>query len=590
MALASRRRNVWNVCRVKIRRLLLTLAAVLAVLCAAGYVAARHYLPGLLATWVAGPEFNRVISSAVGRALKVDGQFGPLTLDADLSVTAEKFSSKGWPGQAIGGLDTGRARGWFDPWAVFRGQWSVPRVEIEHATFRIVAPDQKLKRLDPVPPPKPWHAFLLPSEFHCGWIGCPDMTIELPVGQAVVRGSNLRVGAMMVGKNFKYFGRDGMLLFPGYPGMAIDALEVYVTREFIDIGHIYLREPPSARGNLFVSARLGQQADKSIRAEAEITSLDLRPFLPSDIARILSGRLSGNLTYQTDTSGGNATGGGSLRVDDALLAGWDYLDDLAARSNNPALRRLAFRRVSLDYALAGDVFSVTNLKLNGREQIDLTGGGSWNMATDTASVALAASRIPLKAYLPADIADGLSGELSGRVKWSWRGTKLVNGRGGGSLQLTGAALKDFNFQKFLSRFLKDERYNDLKVTRAKLDWQQDAKGLRIDNLDVATGELAGLRGSVRVSNTGAVSGTVQAGLPESSLRWLPDATKTVFAEKKNGLYWCNIKIWGTEKNPENDFVAQITKQLDKHPLAWADLALRGLSWLLGDALGTGGDG
>jgi hypothetical protein len=106
----------------------------------------------------------------------------------------------------------------------------------------------------------------------------------------------------------------------------------------------------------------------------------------------------------------------------------------------------------------------------------------------------------------------------------------------------------------------------------------------------ATGELDGLRGSVRVSNTGAVSGTVQAGVAESSLRWLPDATKTVFNEKKNGLYWCNIKIWGTEKNPENDFVAQITKQLDKHPLAWAGLALRGLSWLPGDALGTGGDG
>ena len=52
----------------------------------------------------------------------------------------------------------------------------------------------------------------------------------------------------------------------------------------------------------------------------------------------------------------------------------------------------------------------------------------------------------------------------------------------------------------------------------------------------ATGELDGLRGSVRVSNTGAVSGTVQAGVAESSLRWLPDATKTVFAEKKNGLY------------------------------------------------------
>jgi hypothetical protein len=74
------------------------------------------------------------------------------------------------------------------------------------------------------------------------------------------------------------------------------------------------------------------------------------------------------------------------------------------------------------------------------------------------------------------------------------------------------------------------------------------------------------------------------------LRWLPDATKSVFAKEENGMHWCTIKIWGTEKKPETDFTEQVTKQLDKHPLAWAALALRGLSWFLGDALGTGGDG
>ena len=571
-------------------RKLLIVFLVLGLLAGAGMLAARHYLPGLLADWVAGPAFNRMLSQAVSHALKVEGQFGPLELQPDVSVMAENFTSKGWPGQAIGSLDATGARGWFNPWGILRGEWSVPRIDIERAEFRVVTPDNKLKAQDPVIPPKPWYAFLMPSQFSCGWIECPDMSIELPLGGQSVRGANLRVGAMMIGKNFKYFGRDGRLQYQGYPDMAIDALEVYVTREFIEIGNIYLREPQSAQSNLFVSARLGQQADKSIEAKATITALDLRPFLPVDIARVLSGKMSGDLTYSTDTSGGNAKGGGSLRVDNALIANWDYLDNLAARAKNPGLRRLAFGRVSLDYALAGDVFTVSNLRVNGREQIDLTGGGTWNMATDTATVSLAASRIPLRAYLPAAIAEGLSGELSGRVNWSWRGSDLLAGRGGGTLQLTGAALQGFDFQKFLSRFLKDPRYNDLQVTRAKLDWQQTRTDLRIEKLDVATGELAGLRGSVRVDGKGNLSGTVYAGLPASSLRWLPDATKSVFAKEENGMHWCTIKIWGTEKKPETDFTEQVTKQLDKHPLAWAALALRGLSWFLGDALGTGGDG
>lgn len=570
----------------KFVRFLIGFTAALVLLGAGGYLAARHFLPGMLAGWVAGPQFNRLVSQAVGNALKVDGRFGTLSLQPDLSVTAEGFTSTGWPGQAIGGLDTGRATGWFDPWAMFEGKWSVPRIDVERATFRLVPPNNALKKNDPVPPPKPWYAFLMPSEFQCGWIDCPDMTIELPVGNTTVRGANLQIGAMMIDRNFKYFGRGGVLDYPGYARFAIDALEVYVTRQVIDIGYLYLREPESPKSNLSLKVRLGQQQDKSIDAAAKIDSLALGPLLPSDIARVLSGRLSGDLTYKTDTTGGNATGGGTLRVDNALLANWDYLDGLAARANNPALRRLAFRNVSLDYALSGDTFSVSNLSVSGREQIDLRGSGTWNMTTDTATVALSASRIPLRAYLPAKISEGMSGELSGQANWAWRGTDILKGRGGGTLRLSGADLRDFQFQKFLSRFLKDKSYDNLPLQRASLRWQQDNKGLRVDQIDVTSNGLAGLRGAVQISDHGRLSGTVYAGLPAASLRWLPDATKTVFGREENGLYWCTIKIWGTERKPETDITEQILKQLDRHPLAMAGLALRGLSWWLGDALGT----
>jgi hypothetical protein len=567
-------------------RILAGTAAVLAIVLAGGYLAARHFLPGLLAGWVAGPEFNRMLSQAVGHALKVDGQFSPMTLQPDLSVTTEGFTSTGWPGQAIGGLDAGKSTGWFNPWGVLRGRWQVDRIDIASADFRIVAPDNALKKEDPVPPPKPWYAFLMPSQFHCGWIECPDMNIELPVGRQTVQGRRLQVGAMMVGRNFKYFGRNGTLEFPGYPHLAIDALEVYVTRELIDIGYLYLREPDSSQSNLRIACRLGQQQNKSVAAEAGIASLELRPFLPIDIARVLGGRLHGKLTYATDETGGNATGDGNLRVEDAKLSDWDYLDRLAAKAGNPDLRSLSFEQVSLDYVLSGDIFTVSNLVVRGREQIDLRGGGTWNMATDTASVSIAASRIPLRAYLPSKVADGLRGELSGRVDWSWQGTHVTAGRGGGSLELSGGVLQSFDFQKFLARFLKDKSYDDLALSRASLTWKQDDSGLRIEQIDVVAARLAGLRGSAQVTPDGRLSGTILAGLPASSLTWLPDATKTVFAGQQDGLFWATITLSGTEQKPETDITRQIMAQLEKHPLALADLAVRGLSWWIGDALGT----
>ena len=567
-------------------RKILIIALAVALMACAMVFAARHYLPPMLAQWVAGPDFNRMMSQAVGHALKVDGKFGPMSLGPDLLVTTEGFTSTGWPGQAIGGLNTTRATGWFNPWGIFRGRWQIDRIDIAQADFGIVAPNDALKKDDPVIPPKPWYAFVMPSEFHCGWIDCPDMTISLPVGQSVVRGKQIHLGATTIGRNFKYYGRGGVLEFEGYPHLAIDAMEVYVTREVIDIGYLYLREPNSPQSNLRIACRLGQHADKSIRADVEVTSLDLGSFLPADIARILSGKVSGTLQYATDTAGGNATGGGSLRVDDGALANWDYLDGLAAKANDPALSRLDLERVSLDYSLAGDTFHVTNLVVSGREQIDLRGSGSWNMKTDTASISLGVSRVPLRAYLPAKIGEGLSGELSGNVDWSWQGTHVIAGHGGGTLQLEGAVLRDFEFQKFISRFLKNQSYDDLVLQRASLRWAQDNKGLRIDQIDALAPDRAGLRGAVAIDSAGNLSGTVFAGLPESSLAWLPDATKTVFSEQKDGLFWAAVKISGTEKKPENNLTAQILAQLEKHPVALAELAVRGLSWWIGDELGT----
>ena len=555
-------------------------------LAGAGALAARHFLPGLLSHWVAGPGFNRMLSQAVSHALKVDGQFGPLELQPDVSVMAENFTSKGWPGQAIGSLDATRARGWFNPWGILRGEWSVPRIDIERAEFRVVNPDDKLKAEDPVIPPKPWYAFLMPSQFVCGWIDCPDMNIELPLGSQNVRGENQHIGAMMIGKNFKYFGKGGRVVYPDYPPMEIDALEVYVTREMIDIGYIYLREPQSPRSNLQLAMRLGQHADKSIKASAKIDQLDIVPFLPADVAKVLSGRLNGTLEYATDASGKNITGGGAVSLSGGALRNWDYLDHLAARAGNPAYKDLTINEASVTYALEGDVIRVGNLTLRAGEGITASGRGSWHTQTSAATLVLDIGGVPLGAYLPPDIAGSMRGSIGGTVEWSWRGTDIAKGTGGGTLQLRDVKLSGFRFQAFLDRFFKNSDYAEVALSQADCSWRQDHTGLYLEKINVLAPGQAGLRGSVHVSPDGALSGTILAGLPESALEWLPEATSTVFARSEDGLHWCTIKVSGTEKKPETDFTAQVLGQLEKHPIALAELAVRGISWWLGDILHT----
>lgn len=549
-----------------------------------GFVAVRNLLPPRLAAWVASPGFNHLLSSAVSTALKVEGTFGPMALGPDLSVTTENFTSTGWPGQAIAGLDTGRATGWFEPLGILRSRWQVNLIHIDHANFRLRNPDDALKAQDPVQPPKPWYAFLMPSQFFCGWIDCPSMDIELPLGGTTVQGSNLHVGAKMIGRNFEYFGKNGTLHYAGYPDLAVDAVKVYVTRELIDIGYLYLREPASPRSNLQLSARLGQHADKSIHAEARITRLGLKPFLPEEVAAILDGQLEGQVSYDVDATGEHESGQGSLAVINGRIQNWDYLDNLAARAGRPELRTLDLEQASFDYSLEEDNVQVGNLVIRGSQMVDLSGEGSWNIRTFEATADLSASRIPIGAYLPSSLAGSVQGEIAGRAAWTWRGTDLANGQGGGTLSLTGGRLAGFRFQEFLDRFLKTAAYGHITLTRATADWKQDDKGLCIDNVDVFAPGQVGLRGSAHLAPDGTLSGTVLAGLPEGALQWLPGATTTVFPLHEDGLHWCTIELSGTAERPRTDFPSQVLKQLEKHPVALAELALRGLSWWLGDRL------
>lgn len=563
-----------------------SLVAAALVLATAG-VANRQFLRPALARWVAGDEFNRLLSHAVSSALKVEGKFGALRLEEGFSVHADGFTSAGWPGQAIGVLDTRGATGRFNPRGILRRLWEVDLINVDKADFVLRNPDDALKKLDPHPGPRPWYAFLMPSGFHCGWIECPDMNISLPLGQTPVKGEHLHVGATMIGKDFKYFGRNGLLRYEDWPTMDVDALEVYVTRQMIDIGYLYVRMPGSPHGNLRLAGRLGQHADKSINANAEITDLEIAPFLPADIANIFSGKLSGELAYATDTTGRNAHGTGRLAIANARLHDWPYLDRLAARARDESLRSWNFEQVSLDYKLSGNTVTVENLRVRGPRQLTLHGRGSWEMSTGEATASLNVGGIPLGAYLPPSISGSVRGDLSAQVDWAWRGTKLGEGRGGGTLSLANTTLAGFTFQKFLARFFKDDRYLSLSLSRANCSWKQDHTGLYLDNLDVIASGRAGLRGNVHIAPDGKLGGTLLAGLPDESLSWLPDATGTVFAKQEDGLHWCTVEISGTEADPKTNLTAQVLRQLEKHPVAMAELAMRGLSWWIGDMLDTG---
>ncbi len=62
-------------------------------------------------------------------------------------------TSKGWPGEAIGGLNLYDIRAKVDFDAVWRGAYRIEGISIDHGDITLLKPNDALKR--PVPPKKP---------------------------------------------------------------------------------------------------------------------------------------------------------------------------------------------------------------------------------------------------------------------------------------------------------------------------------------------------------------------------------------------------------------------------------------------------
>jgi len=161
---------------------------------------------------------------------------------------------------------------------------------------------------------------------------------------------------------------------------------------------------------------------------------------------------------------------------------------------------------------------------------------------------------------------------------------LSGGHGRGRLSLENGRLKGFQFQDFLNRFFEDKQYLDLHVPVATLQWEHGSDGTHLRNIELLSPGVAGVRGSVVVDAEGRLSGEVLAGASAQLLTWLPDATKTVFGVERDGLHWAKVNLSGTLDDPVQDLGKQVLRQLEKHPFAMARLALKGVSWWLGDLL------
>jgi hypothetical protein len=686
----------------RIGKILLLLAAVLAV---AGTCAWPFVYPKLKA-YAESPQAQALLSQEVSKALKVEGEFGTLTLEG-LTVTSPQFTSKGLPGEAIGGLDAHGVKAVFDPWGILRSVWQIDTIDIGEGAFYLRLPDEALKQ-PRVKKLRPWYAWLMPQYFNVRWIQTPKALIEFPFPMGGMKGRmrDLELGATMIGQDFKYYGYNGVLEFPLLPDLGIDKLVVYVTRDMADIETAELRGLGADPTRAWITARIGMRDDKSLKARALVTSMPFTQVMPDTLRDRLTGRVTGEVRLDIDKTGKKVRSDGRLQLEGAKLTDWPWLNNLARLQKNPDLQEFGFESAAWDYDYRDERFSISVLDMRIKDKIHLKGGALYDKPSDRLELDMEFDEMPVATWVPAAFKsrisatlrgklawkgsfkdwkdsegtgrinmDGawmknplkrlpvpeaykrgwqeevylenanveflfknqtfdathfkfsakevfelegsaawsldnrfstrtdfrfsqveawvpsmlqgkLDGALSGHLNWTCRDWDFAQGQGDGELRLAGGKLKNFRFQQTLTRFLKDRSFLRLDLAPVRIAWKSTPGGIVIEKASVLAPGKCGLSGDVLIRHDGTLQGKVKVGTRAENLTWLPNATRTVFKEKSRGLHWATVKISGTAENPEHDLTSQIMKQLGKHPIKLAGLALRGLSWWLGDALGT----
>jgi hypothetical protein len=399
------------------RRWLLTILSVMLLLTFLGIAVAYIFGYDFVRYFVQSRAGQRVASTSVGHAIKVDGEFAPLHLDQWI-ITTDSFTSTGWPGEAIGGLNVYGVRAEFDPEAAWHGVWHIKGIQIDRGYFDLRTPNDALKR--PVPPkkPKPWWAHFLPSVFQCGPIVTPDANVDFEFQNQHAKIEHAPLRADLIGRDFRYTATGGTLDgFPYLPPLHIGFLRVMVTRPTVTIEDAELSAiDPADPARMSIRAQIGQRADKTIKAIIDVTEMPVEQMLPADVASVVHGRMTGHVTWDRDNTGKNVFSDGDVDLSGASIDDLSVFKMLTVLHGNADLLKFTFDALHLNFHIRDGVFKGQLLAVaNGK--FALNGVVSYTFDSKFATIDAKFSQLPLKVWLPAEFKPNYDGVATATMEW-----------------------------------------------------------------------------------------------------------------------------------------------------------------------------
>jgi hypothetical protein len=500
--------------------------------------------PVLAKRWVESPAGQRDASQGLGKAIKVDGRFAPLHLDG-WTIRTDSFTSRGWPGEAIGGLDATGIQAEFDPAAIWHGAWRISGVQLDRATITLVPPNDALKR--PVPPkkPRPWYLFFLPRRVECGPIICPDAELLYYFQGRSARIHDAHVEADLIGKDLEYTATSGVLEMPYLPPLRIERLQMLVTRPVI---RVYTSElagiDPGDPARVTLQGSIGMREDKTVDASGQITEIPIEQILPADLRTVVHGRATGKFSWQRDATGRQLDSDGNLALDGARIDDLSPFRQLALLHGNADLADFAFDTAACEYHLHRNRVQL-KLRAASANKLTLDGTVDYDLETKHARIDLAVTDLPLQTWLPDEFKPGAAGMAQAHLQWEGQLRTIQDSSGHVTLSLDGGTMHTPGILRRLLAAKKLRAPDTIQFKTAAMDLQYRDNTFQLRRGDF---DLPGIL-SAQASGTLLPGDLLGAQLSWQGLAiqdWLPGNLADEFSGAIQGIATMEVRRWKME--------------------------------------------
>lgn len=171
----------------------------------------------------------------------------------------------------------------------------------------------------------------------------------------------------------------------------------------------------------------------------------------------------------------------------------------------------------------------------------------------------------LAPWAPEKLRPSLRGKFDAHFDYKSTGTGLETAAAQGHVTVKNGALHELKAIRTYIAATKSPDPGDVPLDVCETDVALDQGAISIEHIDVESKGIFKLVGNVRLAKDKTISGSVELGLTDPYLRWLPSLEPDIFNKVDGPYHWTTIHIYGTSKKPQQDLSARLVSELAKHP-------------------------